>query len=603
MKVKTVAKTVKQTVSLLFSASKVLFISNILFNIFSGLVIPANILVWKCLVDSVTNMLKEQSGFYMPVLYFLLIHFIISFIHRCLVSFSMYLQNIYSSKINICISNKILDKVSKLNLEQFDEPLIYDIIQKSSQESLRRSTSILRTLVEIISNFTAVAGTIGLLLNLNIVLAGVAVITCIPLFFIDLAISNKLYSIYEKRFEKLRFIHYLKHMCVDNNNIKELKIYNVFPYFIKKISDIYIQNLNQDKSVNKKIFFQRNSYNFFDELITYAIKLWIILLGLKNKNTIGSILMFIQSIDVLKNSISNTLSMASQGYEDSLYMENLFKLLELKYKKGSTEFNSSFQKIEFKNVSFKYPSSEKFAIKNFSFSFCSGNTYGFVGLNGSGKTTLIKLLLGFYSSYEGEILIDGVDIKKLDLSSYYKYIGVVFQDFIKYPFTIAENIGLGDSNLFLKGKNKVEYIKENETIRKAVNFVKVEDLIKQMPNGYENILGKEWQNGTQISIGQWQKIAIARASVKKSKILIFDEPTASIDPLAEYEFFKSVKNLAKEKMCILVTHRFANIKAADTILVFSGGLLKQIGNHKDLFNIEGLYKDLYTLQAERYREE
>ncbi len=602
MKVKTVAKTIKQTVSLLFSASKVLFISNILFNIFSGLVIPANILVWKCLVDSVTNMLKEQSGFYMPVLYFLLIHFIISFIHRCLVSFSMYLQNIYSSKINICISNKILNKVSKLNLEQFDEPSIYDTIQKSSQESLRRSTSILRTLVEIISNFTSVAGTVVILLNLNIALTGVAVITCIPLFFIDLAISNKLYSIYEKRFEKLRFIHYLKHMCVDNNNIKELKIYNVFPYFIKKISDIYTQNLNQDKSVNKKIFFQRNSYNFFDEFITYAIKLWIVLLGLKNKNTIGSILMFIQSIDVLKNSISNTLSMASQGYEDSLYMENLFKLLELKYKKGSTEFNSSFQKIEFKNVSFKYPSSEKFAIKNFSFSFCSGNTYGFVGLNGSGKTTLIKLLLGFYSSYEGEILIDGVDIKKLDLSSYYKYIGVVFQDFIKYPFTIAENIGLGDSNLFLKGKNKVEYIKENETIRKAVNFVKVEDLIKQMPNGYENILGKEWQNGTQISIGQWQKIAIARASVKKSKILIFDEPTASIDPLAEYEFFKSVKNLAKEKMCILVTHRFANIKAADTILVFSGGLLKQIGNHKDLFNIEGLYKDLYTLQAERYRE-
>lgn len=278
-----------------------------------------------------------------------------------------------------------------------------------------------------------------------------------------------------------------------------------------------------------------------------------------------------------------------------------FTLLNIPCEKKEAIFNPYFKKIEFKNVSFKYPLSDKLVIKNFSFCFNAGNTYGFVGLNGSGKTTLIKLLLGFYSSYEGEILIDGIDMREFNLETYHHYVSSVFQDFIQYPFTAAENIGLGDASLFIIN-GTIEYIKENETIKNAALFAQADEFIQGLSNRYETVLGKEWQNGTQISIGQWQKIAIARAAVKNSKLLIFDEPTASIDPISEYEFFKSIKELAKNKLCILVTHRFANIKAADTILVFSDGELVQTGNHQALFNIEGLYKRLYTMQAEGYME-
>lgn len=601
MKCKEIFKTITDTIKLLYSASKFHFILNIFFNIFSGLFIPINIFIWKYLVDALTVMLKSGNDFYKPVLFFLFLHFCISFFSRIVSSLSVYFQTIYSTKINIFITDKILNKISELNFEEFDNPAVYNIIQKSSQESLGRSTSILRTCVEIVNNLTSVIGTIWLLIRLNAALTNVAVLSCIPLFFIDLVISNKLYSIYEKRFEKLRFINYLKHISIDNANIKEMKIYNVFLYFTKKIYDIYKQNLDEDKGVNKKIFLQRNSYQFFDEIIMYLLKLWIIILGFKTKNTIGSILMFIQSLDVLKNAISNTLSMGSQGYEDSLYMENFFKLLNIPSEKKELIFDPNFKKIEFKNVSFKYPLSDKYVIKNFSFCFNAGNTYGFVGLNGSGKTTLIKLLLGFYSSYEGKILIDGIDIREFNLETYYHYVSLVFQDFIKYPFTVVENIGLGDEALFLT-QDGVKTITENKEVYQAALFSKADEFIRKLPNQYATILGKEWQNGTQISIGQWQKIAIARAAVKGSKILIFDEPTASIDLISEYEFFKSIKELAKNKLCILVTHRFANIKAADNILVFSDGELVQKGNHKKLFNIEGLYKKLYTMQAESYME-
>lgn len=365
MKCKEIFKTITDTIKLLYSASKFHFILNIFFNIFSGLFIPINIFIWKYLVDALIVMLKSGNDFYKPVLFFLFLHFCISFFSRIVSSLSVYFQTIYSAKINIFITDKILNKISELNFEEFDNPAVYNIIQKSSQESLGRSTSILRTCVEIVNNFTSVIGTIWLLIRLNAALTNVAVLSCIPLFFIDLVISNKLYSIYEKRFEKLRFINYLKHISIDNANIKEMKIYNVFLYFTKKIYDIYKQNLDEDKGVNKKIFLQRNSYQFFDEIIMYLLKLWIIILGFKTKNTIGSILMFIQSLDVLKNAISNTLSMGSQGYEDSLYMENFFKLLNIPSEKKELIFDPNFKKIEFKNVSFKYPLSDKYVIKTF----------------------------------------------------------------------------------------------------------------------------------------------------------------------------------------------------------------------------------------------
>jgi len=602
MKIVRSAKTIRQTIALLFYASKPYFLLTICFNVFSGCFIPVNVLIWKYIVDATTDLLRLKDASYMPVVYFLLLHFGISFLIRSISTLSVYFQNLYASKINMYITNKILYKMSELTVEQFDNPSVYDNIQKSNGESLQRSTSILRTLVEILKNGVSVVGTAGLLFHLHAGLTTAAICTCIPLFFINIAVSNKLYALYEKRSEKIRFINYLKSISMDNTTIKEMKINNVFCYFIKKISDIYCENFNEDKAVRKKIFLQRNIYQFFDELIFYGIKLWIILLGIKSAATIGSVLMFMQSVDILKNAINNTLSMGSQGYEDSLYMENLFNLLELTGDRGEAPFNRHFHTIECRNVWFTYPFSDIPVIKDFSFCFSADKTYGFVGLNGSGKTTLIKLLLGFYTSYQGSILIDGIELRDIDIKQYHTHISAVFQDFVRYPFTVTENIGLGDEALFLT-QDGVKTITENEAVYQAAHFSKADEFIRKLPNQYASILGKEWQNGTQISIGQWQKIAVARAAVKKSRIFIFDEPTASIDPISEYEFFKNVRSLAQNSLCILVTHRFANIKAADEILVLSDGALIQSGTHQELFDSEGLYRELYTMQAESYLED
>lgn len=313
-----------------------------------------------------------------------------------------------------------------------------------------------------------------------------------------------------------------------------------------------------------------------------------------NKLTIGSLVTYVQSVDILKTSMNNNMSMLSQAYEDSLYMENLLNLLKLKCvkKEDKVLFDKNFHRIDFNNVSFKYEKMNEYAIKNFNFTFYSNNTYALVGLNGSGKTTLIKLLLGLYDIEEGEIMIDGINLLNIDKDSYYDSVSAIFQDFIKYPFDIKTNISIA-------GGDK-EYT--NNEIEEAAIFSGADEFINKLANKYKTQLMKEWSNSVELSLGQWQKIAVSRAAIKEASILVLDEPTASIDAITEYKLLNNFKSLKKNKLCLLVTHRFSNIRFVDQIIVFDNGTMIAQGKHSELIQMNGLYKELYEMQADAYKE-
>ena len=273
-------------------------------------------------------------------------------------------------------------------------------------------------------------------------------------------------------------------------------------------------------------------------------------------------------------------------------MESFFFVIDYNVEKNKNiTFNKNFKKIEFKNVWFKYPYTDNYVIKNFSFTFLSNRTYGLVGLNGSGKTTLLKLLLRLYEPTNGEILVDGVNLYDINEKSMYEYVSAVFQDFIKYPLTVNENILVA----YKKNVCKDELIK-------ATEFSGAYDFIKNLPQGFSTKLQKEWKKGQELSVGQWQKIAIARGYMKNSSIIVLDEPTAAIDAVAESNMFDNFKNLKSNRMCILVTHRFSSIKLVEQILVIEDGELIEFGTHEELMKKEGKYKELYSLQAEAYQE-
>ena len=245
-----------------------------------------------------------------------------------------------------------------------------------------------------------------------------------------------------------------------------------------------------------------------------------------------------------------------------------------------------FRKIEFRNVSFSYPGQNRQALKNVSFVFERGKTYSIVGFNGAGKTTLLKLLLGLYEPERGEILIDGVNLNQINKTDYYLRIGAVFQDFIKYPFTIEENISTS-----LNGSDE-------DSIFEAVKFAYLEDMVRKLPEGIKTVLMREWNNGIDVSQGQWQKIAIARCYYRKPDIMILDEPFSSIDIEAENCIVKNIKQMSEEKMNIFITHHFSSISMADIVIVLDDGDVIEQGTHNELIEKKGKYFQLYSEQLE-----
>lgn len=296
----------------------------------------------------------------------------------------------------------------------------------------------------------------------------------------------------------------------------------------------------------------------------------------------------------MENSIRIILDSVASLYSDNLYMENLIALTKMESNMkdfGKRVLTEEFEVIEFKNVSFKYPNTEKYVLKDINIKFEKKKSYALVGLNGSGKTTFVKLLMRLYDPQKGEVLIDGINIKEFTIKSLRENIGVIFQDFIRYPLTVKENINIGS-------KEKEDNLK---SIIEAAKISGADEFINNLPLKYESMLQKEWDNGSELSVGQWQKIAIARAILRDSSILILDEPSSALDPKSEYEMFQKMKNLMIGKMSIMITHRFSNVRIVDEIFVMQNGEIVEFGTHENLMKKEGEYFKLYNIQAKYYK--
>jgi len=282
-------------------------------------------------------------------------------------------------------------------------------------------------------------------------------------------------------------------------------------------------------------------------------------------------------------------------YENSLFTSNVFAFLALAPVVEHSQIRSVPARLqhglEFRDVSFRYPGRDEWALRNISMTLYPGKKLALVGLNGAGKTTLVKLLAGLYAPTEGEILLDGVDLKQVDLEAWRKRIGVIFQDFVHYHFIAAENIGIG----------QIESMYQREQIVEAARKGGAHDVLANLPDGYDTMLGKWFENGHELSIGQWQKVALSRAFMRDAEILIMDEPTASLDAEQEYQIFQRLRELTEGKLTILISHRFSSVRMMDRIVVLEGGVITEMGSHTELMAQNGTYAHLFNTQAQGYR--
>jgi ATP-binding cassette subfamily B protein len=399
-----------------------------------------------------------------------------------------------------------------------------------------------------------------------------------------------------------RKMYYFNRLMTDDDYNKEIKLFNLGNFFIGR----YQQLADKFYEENQRILVRRNMTGFYWMVLSLVanagIYIYVALQAVTGRITLGGLTLYTQTAQQVGQSFQALLDGLSNTYENNLFVSTLFEFLEYEPVITSPEKPRSFEQsleskgleIEFRNVSFTYPDKDpetEATLKNMSFTIRAGEAIALVGRNGAGKTTIVKLLTRLYDPDEGEILIGGRNIKEYDLKSLREEIGVIFQDYVAYYLSARENIGVG----------RIKDIENLDLVNSAAKKSGASEVIEGLPDGYETMLGRWWKDATQLSGGQWQKLALARAFIREARILILDEPTSSLDARAEYEVFAKFRELTEGKTAIFISHRFSTVRLADRIFVLENGTILEDGSHEELMMVDGRYAELFNLQAEAYR--
>ncbi len=493
------------------------------------------------------------------------------------------------------LSVRLMQHAATLDLAQFEDAEIYDHLERARRQTVGRIglfTLILGTAQDIIT-LISLASVLLVQLPWLLLLLTVAVL---PAFLGEAHFASLGYSLLFRWTPERRLLDYLRYMGASNESAKEVKLFGLSNLLVGRyaaLSDKFYQE-------NKRLAVKRNIVSTL--LVTlgtlgyygaYAVIIYRTVLG---AFTIGTLTFLAGSFRQSRSLIQSVLLALSSIYEQSLYLSDLFTFFEVRprvvSKPGAKAVPRPMQTgFRFENVGFQYPGSQRWAVRHLTFSFEPHERIALVGENGAGKTTLVKLLSRLYDPDEGRILLDGVDLRDYDLDSLRQNIGIIFQDFVRYDFILRENIGV----------SQVEAMNDEGRIREAAKRSLADSVAKRVPQGFDQMLGKRFDNGVELSGGEWQKVALARAYMRDAQVLILDEPTAALDARAEYEVFLRFAELTQGRMAVLISHRFSTVRMADRILVLKDGELADDGSHEELVARGGLYAELFSLQAAGYR--
>jgi ATP-binding cassette subfamily B protein len=492
-------------------------------------------------------------------------------------------------------SVELIKKTAELNLEQLEDSEFYDKLERARRQTTNRvglMSNILSQAQDIIVIISLLAGLVVFEPWLIVLL----VVSIIPTIINEIKFSGTSYSLSRSWTSERRELDYLRYAGASDVTAKEVKLFGLADYLanrFKILSDKYYE-------ANKKLALQRASWgSVFNVIGTgayYGAYVLILLRTVAGILTIGDLTFLSGSFNRLRGKLQGFFSRFTQITESSLYLKDYFEFLDIRNEELANDSNLALPEnikegFEFMNVGFRYPNSEKWVVRGISFKLEANEKLAFVGENGAGKTTLIKLLLRFYDPSEGQILLDGIDIKKYNRPDYQQYFGVIFQDFVKFELTIKENVAVG----------KIDQIDNLAQLENAAEKSLADQVIREMPEGFDQQLGRRFKNGKDLSGGQWQKIALARAYMKDAKVLILDEPTSALDARAEFEAFQRFIGLTKGKTAVIISHRFSTVRMADRIMVLKDGKVLEIGTHEELMKNTALYSELFNLQAAGYQ--
>lgn len=604
-------KNLPRTIELALRTSPLYFFFSIILMIPESLIPPAQLWITKLVVDSVVNQIEiVKTGGEMSLLQpFLLVglQLFLWVVREAVDAIKRPIATLLEEKVGHRINLMLAEKAASVDLCYHDIPEFHDKLTRAGDYT-RYPLSNLTIILQLIPRSISLAIVIAMLARLGWLPLTVTLATVIPHVIFKLHFSRRNWTLRVNYTPDLRLMDYVRNLLIGRKYAKEIRIFRLKDYLLERFHGFWAAFF-QERS---RIFLLQNATSALSGIVAGMgcafVYGYAIYKAIGSQITIGDLTLYIQVTNLVQSYLIEAFYQLAQFYEIGLSQRLFYEFMDMdtnkpmpgvSNKQTSSEPVLSQNKpfphplkfgIELRNVSFKYPGSEHYVLKNLSLMIPARKKIALVGENGAGKTTLIKLITRLYDVIDGEILLDGRPLHEYNRQDLWKHVSAIFQDFGQYELTVRENIGFG-------WIEKIEYM---DSIRAAAERVGAKDFIERLPKGYESYLGRYFEDPVDLSGGEWQKIALARSFIADSKILILDEPTASLDARAEYEFYTRIDELTKGKTVIFASHRFSTVRMADEILVMKNGQIIEYGSHNELIAMNGLYAEMFNMQASRY---
>lgn len=575
--------------------------------IFNGVMPVISALISKNILNELQKIIELHVGetktvFWGSAVMFLIIFlFVFRIINKVVLNINSAVTRIAGEKVVKQVKLQIMEKARELDLASFDIPGFYEKLENANREAGMRPISIINSTFSIISSFIELISYIVVLATAPglwwsvLVIIGVSV----PSAIINFIYKRKNFNYIRRRSKDRRQMNYYSDLMVNKDMAKEVRMFDLSDTFIGKYKEVFARYY----SGLRKLIVNESIWHIAIAVISASVNLLFFSLiafqVFEGRIMIGDYSLYTGAITSIAAAVTSLISVSGSIYEGTLFIDNLISFMNeeqtitTKLEAPEHVKRNTSHTIIFENVSFRYPGTQRDVLKNINFTIRPGDTVVLVGLNGAGKTTLIKLLTRLYDPTEGRILLDGKDIRDYDLKELYAMFGIIFQDFGRYAFSVSDNIRFGDIHKEFNGDDIINAAKQSNA----------DEYIEKLPNGYDTPLMRIFEeNGIELSGGQWQKLSVARAFYSESDILILDEPTASLDPMAEQEIFNQFDKLRSDKTTIFVSHRLSSATVATKIVVLEYGEVIECGDHRTLMEKKGKYFELFTTQAKRYME-
>ena len=569
--------------------------AGLLFRLLSALVPVSVAWVNAQIIQTVANIVKQKAPVTSHLWWLVGLEFSLALGNNIFGRLIDYFNQVLADRYTRHVSIQVMEHASRLDLQAYEDPVYYDRLERARVQATDRVLMIQLIGQLFQQAITTLSLSVGIFLYSPWLL--LLLIACLlPAF---LGESHYAFLNYAKNFRQTpakRQLDYLRQVGGSKEAAKELKLFGLAQFFTDRFRSIANAILDENMALNRRRLI---AVSFLSTLSTsgyYGAFAWAVYRTVTGAISFDGLVFLTQAIMGASSNISQLFSTLSSIADQALFLTDLLAFFEMKptvtSKPGALPAPRPIvEGFEFRDVSFVYPGTQREVLKHLNFRLEPGERVALIGQNGQGKTTIVKLMTRLYDPTGGRILLDGIDLREYDLEDLCREIGVIFQDFMRYEMTARENIGVG----------RIEFLNDDERIRTAAEKSLADGVIRRLPGGYEQMLGRRFEGGVDLSGGEWQKLALARAYLRDAQVLILDEPTAALDARAEYEVFKRFNELTIGKMALFISHRFSTVRMAERIIVLENGCIAEEGSHEQLMQRGGRYAEMFELQASSYR--